>query len=102
TGVPFVERMADRDFIYRDVKFSKGDRIKIFLQTFAYGDPSQHHRFFGAGSHACLGRPLSMDLWAAMVEFLTASPLKVNPIEYISRPDSYVFHYPSRFEIELT
>lgn len=101
TGVPFVERIARVDFEYAGALIARNDRMKLFLQTFAYGEAAQHHRFFGAGVHACIGRPVSLDLWQALTAQLSQSPLRAHVIDYTPSPYSYVFNYPTKFEVEL-
>lgn len=103
TGVPWVERIAVTPLHFAGCDFRQGDRIRIFLQSFVYSDePRSQTRFFGAGAHACLGRPLSLEVWNAIVAVLSGIPLRVELLSYAPRTSDYVFTCPETLEVELT
>ena len=66
TGVPFIERLVVSPFRYSECNFRCGDRVRIFLQSFAYAAEAARTNYFGAGAHTCLGRRLSLQVWKAV------------------------------------
>lgn len=102
TGVPFVERIAETAFSAAGIDFEAGARVRIVLQTFSHSAPESHHRFFGAGAHACLGRPVSTDLWGAFTAELAKLSTRVEVLSYELAADNYVFNVAKRFGVEVT
>jgi hypothetical protein len=102
TAVPFVERIAATPVSVAGLDLAEGDRVRIVLQTYGHSPPSEHHRYFGAGAHACLGRPLSLELWSTIVAGLSKLKSRVRVLDYRLPADSYVFNVPNRFEIEVS
>lgn len=101
TGVPFVERIATSPFSAAGIDFETGARLRIVLQTYSQSPPDTHHRFFGAGAHACLGRPVSTDLWKAFTGVLAELSTRVALLSYELAADNYVFNVAKRFEVEV-
>jgi cytochrome P450 len=102
TGVPFIERQVVAPFRLADREFAAGDRVRIFLQAFAYaGGPRSRTNFFGSGAHACLGRPVSIEIWNAITALLSGVPLRANVLAYSARTSDYVFACPERLQVEL-
>lgn len=102
TAVPFVERIASTALEAGGLDLAEGDRVRIVLQTYGHGPASEHHRFFGAGAHACLGRPLSVELWGAIAARLATLPNTVEVTRFELPLDSYVFNVPSIFEVDVS
>jgi len=102
TGVPIIERVVVTPFKLANCNFASGDRVRILMQTFAYtAEPRNRSNFFGTGAHACLGRPVSMQLWNAITAFLSNVPLLAHVLAYYPRTSDYIFACPERLEIEL-
>lgn len=102
TGVPYAERDALADITIGDCAIAKGDRLRIMLQGFVYSDrPDRGTRIFGVGSHACLGRPLSLDLWRLVVERLSRIDRSVTYIDAAIRISDYVFVCPSSVRLRI-
>jgi len=101
TGVPFIERLVVTPFQLAACDFAIGDGVRIYLQSFAYGEPKSRTNFFGAGAHACLGRPLSIEIWNAIVALLSKVPLRANVLSYSARTSDYVFACPQHLQVEL-
>ena len=76
--------------------------MRLILLTYAHEPPDQHHRFFGAGPHACLGRPVSIELWGAMCAHLAKLTTRVKVVDYQLAPDDYVFNVARTFAVEVT
>jgi cytochrome P450 len=92
TGVPFVERIAVQSFEDVDTRFKTGDRIRLYLQSFAYtGSVRDRARIFGQGSHLCPGKSLSLAVWGAITKRLAQIPLHADVTSYAVRTDDYVF-----------
>jgi len=103
TGVPVVERIVVAPFEFAGCSFAVGDRLRVFLQSFAYVDePRVTTSFFGGGAHTCLGRPLSIAIWEAITALLSEVPLRVQLLSYCTRDSDYVFTCPERLEVELS
>lgn len=102
TAVPFVERIASVPVTVAGLELAEGDRVRIVLQTYGHGPASEHHRYFGAGAHACLGRPLSLELWSAITALLASLSSRIRVLDYELPSDSYVFNVPKKFEVEVT
>jgi hypothetical protein len=48
TGVPYIERIAVKSFCEQQTHFNAGDRLRIYLQAFAYSGSSVHQaKIFG-------------------------------------------------------
>jgi hypothetical protein len=102
TGVPFIERVVVTAFSLAGCDFAAGDRVRIFLQSLAYAvEAKLRHAFFGAGVHACLGRPLSMEVWQAIRSILSRTPLRAHVLGYAPRISDYVFACPESLHVEL-
>jgi hypothetical protein len=102
TAVPFVERIASVALSAGGLDLAEGDRVRIVLQTYGHGPASDHHRFFGTGAHACLGRPLSLELWSSIAAKLSTLPTGIRVLNYVLPQNSYVFNVPSTFEVEVS
>lgn len=102
TGVPYVERIAAEPFHDRETRFNTGDRIRIYLQAFAYSGSSRDRaRIFGVGSHLCLGKALSLDLWNGITSCLRGIPLHADIVSHEFRTGDYVFLCPAHLRVRL-
>jgi cytochrome P450 len=102
TGIPFVERIVETAFSAEGIEFEKGARLRIVLQTYSLSPPEQHHRFFGAGVHSCLGRPAATELWSAFGALLRQLSTRVRVLSYEVTENVYVFNIPRLFMVEVT
>ncbi|MDP3690799.1 hypothetical protein [Bradyrhizobium sp.] len=102
TGVPFIERLVVIPFCFKSIAFNPGDRVRIFLQSFAaeLSDLSRSN-FFGAGAHTCLGRPLAIEIWNGVTSFLSEIPLRASVLSYAPRTSDYVFTCPDELVVEV-
>jgi cytochrome P450 len=102
TGVSVIERVVDEPFEYGGHRFARGDRLRMQMQCFAYSpEPSDRAKIFGVGSHACLGRQMSLDLWTALVGKLAQLPYLVDVLDYAVRGNDYVFTVPNTLAVRL-
>ena len=92
TGVPYIDRIARAD----------GTVVRLRLDRFGQtGAPRDRMRYFGAGAHTCLGRPVSLDLWRRLVLALGTSARRVRVVELALRRDD-VFALPERLIAEVS
>lgn len=102
TGVPFIERIVIEPFSHGDTSFEPGNRVRILLQSFSHTQsPLGRSNFFGAGSHACLGRPLSLSFWTSVAAYLSASPMRVTVLSHTPRTTDYVFACPDVLSVDV-
>jgi hypothetical protein len=102
TGVPYIERIAVKSFCDQETPFKVGDRLRISLQAFVYSKtPRDQAKIFGVGSHLCLGKALSLDLWKGITCALSKIPLYAEIVFHDLRTDDYVFCCPSRLDVRL-
>jgi hypothetical protein len=102
TGVPYIERVVVKSFCDHETEFNTGDRLRIYVQTFAYSDsPRERAQIFGVGSHLCLGKALSLDLWNGIASSLSTIPLYADIVSHTLRTDDYVFLCPSNLTLRL-
>jgi hypothetical protein len=102
TGVPFIDRIVLEPFELEGRVFAAGDRVRVYLQSYAYGaDDDGQQRFFSAGAHTCLGRPVSLELWAEMTALLKTVDLRADVTNYSEMTENYVFLCPQVLEVNL-
>jgi len=102
TGVPYIERIAVEPFSDQETQYNAGDRLRIYLQAFAYsGSSREQSQIFGVGNHLCLGKALSLDLWNGITSSLGRIPLYADIISHVLRTDDYVFLCPSHLSVRL-
>jgi hypothetical protein len=102
TGVPYIERIAVKSLCEQQTQFNAGDRLRIYLQAFAYSGSSVHQpKIFGVGNHLCLGKALSLALWNGITSSLSRIPLYADVVSHDLRKDDYVFLCPSHLLVRL-
>ena len=102
TGVPYLARIATEDCRLGGEAIRKGDRLRVILQTSAYSeDPKQQGRIFGAGAHACLGRPLSLEIWRLITEQLGTINLRLDYLDSALRDHDHLFACPEYLRVRL-
>jgi len=68
TGVAIAERVAAAEIPVGAHKIAAGDRVRLYFQPISDNGGVNKQALFGAGVHSCLGRPISLDVWRAMIE----------------------------------
>lgn len=101
TGVPYIDRQARAATEIGSVPVAAGEVLRCRLQSLEGADEASRLRFFGAGSHVCLGRATSLELFGRIVEFLGTLPMRVDVIEIVQRDDD-VFTYPETFKVSVS
>ncbi len=102
TGVPYIERIASEDCRFVGIDLARGARLRIMLQAFSYSAEERDRlRIFGVGAHACLGRPLALDLWKCMTTALSGMDIRLRFEGSIPRTTDYVFTCPRYLNVEV-
>jgi cytochrome P450 len=102
TGVPYVERLANRECSVNGTKLRAGDRVRLYLDA-AKGSEgrAEANSFFGRGRHSCIGEEVSTWLWQTLTAELSRLPLKFS-IETVRRRErDYVFAFYSSIEVQF-
>ena len=94
TGVPFVERIVQKDIVLHDTPIPAGGRIRIYLRGLLAEAISDPRQLFGVGHHACLGRQLSLDLWACLIGALATISREARRLEVAIRGRQFLQHPP--------
>jgi hypothetical protein len=75
--------------------------IDVDLNPFLVDEGANRNHVFGVGAHACLGRGISLGLWARIVEGFKENDLKITHIN--TTPTAHkIFDYPSSLHIEVS
>ncbi len=101
TGVPYIDRVAKTDTDLGGDPVPEGTVVRCHLQSLEEMEEVPYQRFFGAGPHVCLGRPMSLSLYDLVSTELSKLPVFVSNVDLAFRKDD-VFLYPSRFTAEVT
>lgn len=72
TGVAVAERIATADIAVGARTIAAGERVRMYFQPISDTGSANKQALFGAGAHSCLGRPISLDVWRAMIESFKA------------------------------
>jgi cytochrome P450 len=100
TGIPFTERTASAPFSFAGCDFARNDVIRIHLQAASYdSDVRTRSLFFGAGAHACLGRPLVIAAWRAVTACFSKIPTHLSIEKYEMRATDYYFLCPQTLSV---
>ena len=102
TGVPYVERVAQKDCTVHGTQFHAGDRLRLFLDACpSRGTPSDEAPYFGKGRHLCLGMDLSQWVWHTVTHSLSQLPVRLRILEAKLRANDYVFNVYDRIEVSV-
>ena len=102
TGVPFIERIANRDVEIGGMKVAKDEKVRLVIDaTSRQISGSEADLFFGKGRHLCIGKPMMLIVWRSLTKTLNALPLRFATEEMKLRSGDYAFNYPERARISL-
>jgi cytochrome P450 len=102
TGVPVVERVVIEPVEVGGVRLAAGSRIRLLLQSLAYSsDPGDRAKIFGVGIHTCLGRQMSLDVWARATAYLHALPYVPEVMRYDARASDFSFTCPATLVVRF-
>jgi len=101
TGVPFIDRQAKVEIELAGDLIAKDDVVRCHLDSFEGDADGDRSSFFGAGSHLCLGKPISLKFFQEISRFFNQLNTCVRETEFQLRKDD-VFLIPSTFKVEIT
>jgi cytochrome P450 len=93
TGVPVIARQALRDTVVAGCPVAKGTTIDCNMRSLETGEGADHLRFFGAGAHMCLGRRLTLALFAELAKVVAGVTTRLAGVEMTLRRDD-IFAIP--------
>ena len=101
TGVPYIDRTALQTTEVAGAPVQAGETLRVRLDAYETRDTRQDQmKFFGAGAHTCLGRPVSLALWAAVAQEISQIDRPIRVVAFTERKDD-VFRLPSEFIVEI-
>ncbi len=96
TGVPVSYRKAAADLRISGYEFRAGDLLRLQLQTLGYVPDEQDRTWmFGAGTHSCVGKQLSLLVWAEFKRAFDAMRLIGRVLAYEPVPSHYLLRHGS-------
>jgi cytochrome P450 len=102
TGVPFIERIANRDVEIDGMKVAKDEKVRLMIDATSRqvtGDEAD--LFFGKGRHLCIGKPMTLIIWRSVAKAIASLPLRFTTGEMRLRSGDYAFTYPEYARISL-
>jgi hypothetical protein len=102
TAVPYIERVAKNSCTLAGESIEEGQRIRLYLDTFASGDSDDLDYFFGAGPHVCVGKAVSLQAWRILTESLSTIARRVQITRIRYRKSDLLFNTPTVVEIACT
>lgn len=102
TGVPFIERVANRDIEIGEMKVAKDQKVRLMIDaTSRQISGEETDLFFGKGRHLCIGKPMTLVVWRSFTKAVNALPLRFTLGEMKFRDGDYAFNYPECARISL-
>lgn len=102
TGVPYIDREAIVPVRVEDHDYKEAATFRAWLKGFeGFNESAARRRFFGFGSHTCLGRKLSLEIWRTISAGIKQNACSIRVVTFTKRRDD-VFSIPQTFEIEVS
>jgi hypothetical protein len=102
TGVPYVERVALDDATVGRISVRKDERIRLYLDATArHVSGEEANLLFGKGRHLCLGKPMTLAIWRALIATMATMSERFTAEEFEMRDGDYVFSYPERAVVKF-
>lgn len=102
TGVPFIERIANRDIEINGMKVAKDEKVRLVIDATSQQITGEEaDLFFGKGRHLCIGKPMTLVIWRAIAKGLRKIPLRFKLRDMKLRTGDYAFNYPEFARISL-
>jgi cytochrome P450 len=101
SALSYVDRICERPTIINEEHFEPGEHIRCVIQSPDWSAEQRQAVMFGAGAHACLGRPLSDLVWTMSAACFAAHDpgVAVEPLRM--RHDSDPFDLPARTMVTI-
>jgi cytochrome P450 len=100
TGVPMISRQALRDTTVQGCPVAQGTIVSCDMTSLETGNVADHLRFFGAGGHVCLGRRLTLGLFAAMADAVAGVTTRLARVDMTLRRDD-IFAIPQTLWVSV-
>jgi cytochrome P450 len=102
TGVPFIERIANRDVEIKGLSVAKDQKVRLMIDaTSRQVTGEEADLFFGKGRHLCIGKPMTLIVWRSFAKAVMALPLRFTLGEMRLRTGDYAFSYPEYARVRL-
>jgi cytochrome P450 len=102
TGVPFIERIANREIEINGMKVAKDEKVRLVIDaTSRQITGEEADLFFGKGRHLCIGKPMTLVIWRAIAKALRENPLRFTMRDMKLRTGDYAFNFPEFAWISL-
>lgn len=104
SGVPVVERFASEDIKINQHIITKGQRVRLYLDSSGYSDldgPKYSSLYFGSGSHLCLGMPIGIKIWECLRDELKKIHRKATVLRFNYRENDNVFNLLGTFQVKF-
>lgn len=96
TGVPISYRRAFDDFEMAGHAFKAGDLLRLQLQALGYSPREEDHKWiFGAGTHSCVGKQISLRIWKEVKRVLDAMKMRGRITSSVLEPSHYMARHKS-------
>jgi cytochrome P450 len=94
TSIPFTERVLEKDKIIQGQQLKSGQRIRLYLDAAGYLQKGVAYSelYFGAGSHTCIGKSFSKELWTVFTKCLSKVDLRLQIIKSTRKDHDYFFN----------
>ncbi|MCX7306026.1 MAG: hypothetical protein NTV73_17090 [Hyphomicrobiales bacterium] len=102
TGVPFIERIANRDVEIGGMKVARDQKVRLVIDaTSRQVSGEEADLFFGRGRHLCIGKPMTLSIWRSLARAVNRLPLRFTLGEIRLRSGDYAFNYPEFAGVRL-
>jgi len=101
TGVPYVERIANKSTVVSRIDVLKDQRVRVYLDAFRSEGSDYEDLYFGAGRHVCLGRAVSQQAWQMLTSKFKKIGKNVSILQVRYRTSDYVFNCPISIEVSV-
>lgn len=102
TGVPFIERIANRDIEVNGMKVAKDGKVRLVIDaTSREVSGEEADLFFGKGRHLCVGKPMTLVIWRSLTRAVNALQHRFVCEDLRLRRGDYAFNYPEHAWISL-
>jgi hypothetical protein len=99
--VTYVDRICLEPTDLVGESFATGEHIRCEIQVRSWTQEQRQGTMFGAGSHLCLGRPISEQVWTHAAELFAARDLRASAGPLTMKPGSDPFELPAHCPISI-
>jgi hypothetical protein len=99
--VTYVDRLCLEPMTLSGEAFAAGEHLRCLIQVPEWPAEQRQATMFGVGSHLCLGRPISEQVWTHAVELFAARDLRASAAPLEMKPGSDPFDLPAHCPISI-